>query len=131
MALEAKVARIINSRELAINKGSDDGVKEGMEFKVVEPEMDIVDPDTEEPLGSITRVKVRIRISEVRPRFSIGRTYELYHIYLDPSPLELGTSKREVRKVKALRTKDPHKFYEESSYVEVGDLVVQLEENEI
>jgi hypothetical protein len=131
MALEGKVARILNSRELAINKGSDAGVKEGMEFKVVEPGMDIVDPDTEEPLGSIIRVKVRIRISEVRPRFSIGRTYELYHTYLDPHPLELRTSRREVTNVKVLRNKDPHKFYEESSYVEVGDLVVQLEDNEI
>ena len=131
MALEGKVARILNSRELAINKGSDAGVEKGMEFKVVESTMDIVDPDTEEPLGSITRVKVRIRISEVQPRFSIGRTYEIYHTYLDHRPLGLSASRQEVAKVKLLRTKDPHNFYEESGYVEVGDLVVQLGENEI
>ena len=34
MTIEGKVAKILNSREIAINKGSEDGVKTGMKFNV-------------------------------------------------------------------------------------------------
>ena len=49
MLIEGKVAAIVNERELAINRGADVGVKEGMIFKVVEPELDVTDPDTGRP----------------------------------------------------------------------------------
>ena len=47
MAIEGKVAAILNERDLVINRGSDSGVQEGMRFGVVEKDVPIVDPDTE------------------------------------------------------------------------------------
>src|SRR4051812_6821678 len=48
------VARVLNSRELVINRGSEHGVELDMHFEVLAPEgEDITDPETGEPLGSI------------------------------------------------------------------------------
>ena len=33
--IRGKIARVLNSREVAINKGADDGVKIGMVFKIL------------------------------------------------------------------------------------------------
>ena len=56
--IRGKIARVLNSREVAINKGADDGVKIGMTFKILSTKgSEIKDPDTGEPLGSVDLVK--------------------------------------------------------------------------
>ncbi len=75
--IEGKVARILNARELVINRGSDQGVQIGMRFEVLDPKADhIADPDTGEIIGSVYRPKVNVQIAVLEPRLSIGRTYE-------------------------------------------------------
>jgi hypothetical protein len=70
------VARILNSRELVINRGTDHGVDVGMYFEVLAPEgEDIKDPETGQSLGSIERPKVAVRIIEAQPLLSVARTY--------------------------------------------------------
>ena len=46
MVIEGKVAKVLNSRELIINKGTDDGVEIGMRFDVQGSGLDILDPDS-------------------------------------------------------------------------------------
>ena len=75
MPVEAKVANILNARELVINKGGKDGVKEDMIFKIVEPQIQVLDPETNDLLGDLSREKIRIKVSEVHARFSVGRTF--------------------------------------------------------
>ena len=48
--IRGKVARVLNSREIAINLGSTNGVVVGMHFDVVDSKEDIRDPDTKEVL---------------------------------------------------------------------------------
>jgi len=136
MAIEGKVAAILNERELVINKGTDAGVKGEMKFKVMEPGVDIKDPDTGEPLGTIQREKIRVEIVEVHPRYSVGRTYETYVISVAGlgsdvvdaitrwSPL-LG---REVTRVRTLRTDraTAKASNDRSCFVEVGDQIAQV-----
>ena len=46
--IRGKVARILNSREMVINVGSDSGVAVGMRFEVMDAKgEDILDPDME------------------------------------------------------------------------------------
>lgn len=72
-----KVARILNSRELALTIGSQGGVKIGMYFDVLDPVgHDITDPDTGKILGSIERSKVRVKIAKVQDFLSVASTYK-------------------------------------------------------
>ena len=75
--LRGKVARILDSRNLVINIGSQQGVKIGMYFDVMDPKgEDIRNPDTNEILGSIERPKVRIRITYTQDKLSVASTYK-------------------------------------------------------
>ena len=89
MAIEGKVAGILHERELVINRGAEAGVKERMRFKIVEPQVDIKDPDTGEALGTVTHEKIRVEIVEVQPKFSKGRTYETFVDYVPLAKLPL------------------------------------------
>ena len=61
---------------LAINVGSERGVKTGMEFNVLEKEIQITDPDSGESLGTVTTRKGRVRVTTVSERFSIAAVVE-------------------------------------------------------
>ena len=125
--IEGKVAKILNTRELVINRGSEDGVTNGMKFEVVDDFDEILDPDTLENLGTIKRVKIRVKADEVHPRFSITRTYETYQVS-EPSAISVAQSvhfSRTVTKVKTISNSET--AYEEGrSYIRVGDKVVQI-----
>ena len=74
--IEGKVAQVLNTRELVINVGSDDGVKRGMIFEVLDDTgSEIRDPDTNELLGSVLRPKVRVKVTTVEPRLAVASTY--------------------------------------------------------
>ena len=75
MGIEGKVAKVLNSRELVFNKGASDGVETGMKFHV-QGMIDIVDPDSQEDLGSLARSKLEVEVVEVEPRFAIARSFE-------------------------------------------------------
>ncbi len=109
-----------------------------MKFKVTEPELSLKDPDTGESLGSLAREKIRIRIVEVQPRFSIGKTYETYVVNVGGTAAgmifgALGQSvpRQEVTRVRTLRLDNSISLApmnEEDSFVKVGDPVVQVED---
>jgi hypothetical protein len=140
MAIDGKVAAILNDRELVINKGKNSGVKAGMIFGILE-EREIEDPDTKEELGSVEIVKIRVKVVDVKPKMSICRTYETYNFNLGgsgqlrPVPglpwlgattvaeLFYEPSPNWVTKVKTLNPK----ANEEGAVVDIGDRVRQLE----
>ena len=74
--LAGRVASILNARELVINIGADKGVVLGMKFAVMaDLLMPVLDPETGEVLDMIDREKVRVEVTEVRPKISICRTF--------------------------------------------------------
>lgn len=137
--IKGKVAQILNSRELVINCGSEDGVKIGMYFDVLDPKgQEIKDPDTNEVLGSIERPKVRLKISQVREKLSVAATYKQTKVN-EGGNLALGgfantlmppkwTTKYETLKTDEKTWED---LSEKESYVKIGDPVVQVTKNEI
>ena len=75
--IRGRVARILNSRELALNIGSKHGVEVDMLFDVLDASAeDIKDPDTKMTIGSIYRPKVRVKVVEVQESISVARTYK-------------------------------------------------------
>jgi hypothetical protein len=133
MPITGRVADILNERELVINRGSEAGVKEGTRFKITEPERTVTDPDTGEPLGNFSREKIRVKVVELHPKYSIGMTYQTFVINVGgqlPS-LGFGPPRQEVTRVRTLRvdsTGYPKPLDEASSFVDIGDTAVEVEE---
>jgi len=125
--IEGQVAAIINERELAINRGSDHGVERGMKFEVLEKRpVPITDPETQQELGSVTIVKIRVRVADVEPQWSIAETYEVIGGKTSLAFL-MGM---EAGHVRTLRTDEAitKPLSEQESYVKRGDPVRQIGE---
>jgi len=134
--IKGKVAKILTSRDLVINKGSEDGIFVGMKFDVLDPKGEnIIDPDSKEILGSVLRPKVRIEITSVQKRLSIGSTYkkETYNIggsanfYLSDFARALRPPEW-VTKYETLKTDEAtwENLDEEESFVKTGDPIIEV-----
>lgn len=134
--IRGKVARILNSREVALNIGADAGVATGMYFDILDPKgEDIRDPDTDDVLGSVDRPKVRVQVVKVLGRLCVASTYKKKRVNVggmgfgahDDFTRVLAPPKY-VTLFETLRTTE--KTWEdlapEQSYVKVGDPVVQV-----
>lgn len=139
--IRGKVARVLNSREVAINIGSEQGVIEGMYFDIMDPKgEDIRDPDTGEVLGSLERPKARVQVVRVQPRLSVASTYRKSKVNLGGGGGEgLGLSgayslarqlmpPNWITKFETFKTTEKtwEDLDEKESYVKTGDPVVQV-----
>ncbi|WPD24506.1 MAG: hypothetical protein SD837_08055 [Candidatus Electrothrix scaldis] len=138
--IKGKVARILNSREIVINVGTEQGVAVDMYFDVLEPNgEDIKDPDSGEILGSIQRPKVRVKVSNAQERLSVAMTYKKQEVniggtggagFMEDVGLLAKTlmPPKYVTKYETLKTveKTWEDLSEEESYVKTGDPVVQV-----
>ena len=144
-AIKSKVARVLNSREIVIAAGSEDGVSVGMYFDVLDPKgEDIRDPDTQEVLGSVDRPKVRVRVTKVQGRLAVASTFKKEQINIggvnDGAGLSslasiglLGRSlmpPKFVTKYETLKTDEKtwEDLEESQSYVKTGDPVLQVKQ---
>ena len=128
--LEGKVAQILNDREVVINRGSKDGVETGMKFKIVES-LTILDPDTDEELGSIERENIRVKVIDVQPAFAIAHTYQTYQA-LDGMSRDLfrvAGRTYSMTKVRTIRSSEDASAVD-AKLVRIGDKVVQVDEYE-
>ena len=71
--IECQVAELLSETELAINRGSVDGVKVGMEFRVVGSIL-VVDPERKRETERLEFTKVNVKVFRVGERMSIVRT---------------------------------------------------------
>lgn len=133
--IRGKVARILNSRELALNIGSEHGVEPDMLFDVLDAASeDIRDPDTSEIIGSVYRPKVRVKIVEIQEKISVASTYRSKNVNLGGRGsstsvfANLFTPPRWVREYETLRTEEAtwEDLDESDSYVATGDPVVEV-----
>lgn len=123
--IEGQVAGIVSVREVAINRGVDHGVKEGMVFAILsEKPLQISDPETNQPLININREKVRVKVSTVGDKWAIARTFGP-ELTFSAVGLDIFSTQKE----KTLRVQDaelPQPLREEESYVKRGDRVRQV-----
>lgn len=132
LPIEGRVARILNLRELAINRGTLQGVMEGMVFDVLDPKAeDITDPETGELLGSVYRPKVQVRVFAVEERLSLARTFKSERINMGGSGLG-GIARafeppRWIERHETLKTNEStwQDLDESESIVKTGDPVIE------
>lgn len=68
----ASVVQIINNYRLAINKGREDGIRQGQRMLVYELSRDeIIDPNTGESLGYLEIVKGTAKVINIQAKMSI------------------------------------------------------------
>jgi hypothetical protein len=75
--ITGKVADVLDGYTLIINKGADDDVKVGMIFIVLGFGGDVIDPDSGKSLGPRPVEKLRVKVREVYPQFSLAETYRI------------------------------------------------------
>jgi hypothetical protein len=140
--IRGKVARVLNSRELALNLGSEHGVRIGMFFDILDPKGDnITDPDTGEIIGSIERAKVRVKVVSVQARLSVASTYKKERVNIGGSGSLVGFGSSGLSKLflppeyitqyETLKTQERtwEDLSEDESYVKSGDPVVEVQES--
>lgn len=133
--ITGKVARILNDRDIALNIGGDQGVSVGMFFDVLDTSgEEIRDPENNELLGSVDRVKVRVKVTRVQDKLSVASTFEKTRINIGGEGIGISTFSsllmppKYVVKYKTLRLDDMTRgeISESQSYVKIGDPVEQV-----
>jgi hypothetical protein len=133
--IHGKVARILNTRELIINRGKSDGVRIGMRFAVLDTAGEgVTDPDTGEELGSLQRTKVQVEVTQLDNKICVGRTYVYREVNVGGSAYGYGDIARIFsppkyeRQYETLSAEDAdwQPLSERDSIVKVGDPVVQI-----
>lgn len=66
-----KIIEIINSTNVLINGGIQQGLKEGETLEIYEPGEVVLDPETNTPLGTLDYIKDRIEIVTTYDNFSL------------------------------------------------------------
>ena len=122
--IRALVAQILNSTDLALNRGSDHGIEVGMKFAVLDPiGRDIRDPETQEVIGSIDIAKTVLKVVQVSPQLCVARTFRARQSGLNFGALALGGTKEET--LRSDETRLQQTLHPDDSKVSVGDTAVQ------
>jgi hypothetical protein len=70
------VAEVVSDREVILNRGASQGVREGQYFAILDPDtIEVTDPETGDDLGGIKVVKIVVRAVEVAPKLTLARTF--------------------------------------------------------
>jgi hypothetical protein len=134
--IQAKVARILNSRELILNRGEDAGVLRGMKFAILDPKAENVkDPESGEVLGSVYRPKVEVQVTVVEERLSVARTFRSTRVNLGGQGFGSGLTDpfrppKWVDRPQTFRTDEEtwETLSEAESFVKTGDLAKEIVE---
>lgn len=68
---EFKVVKIIDTKRIVINAGSNDGITADDRFEIIQQGDAVMDPDTNEYLGRLDYVKACIKIENLFPKMSV------------------------------------------------------------
>lgn len=124
--IRAKVARVLNTTDLALNKGSAAGVEVGMRFAILSDKGEnITDPDTNEVLDSVDIAKTLVKIVSVTEKLAVGRTFRSTENTRSISSMFAMT---ESQRHETLRT-DERRLQQEldpkDSFIKIGDAAIQ------
>lgn len=122
--IEAKVARVLNTTDVALNRGSESGVEVGMRFAILSDRGEnIRDPDTKEILDSIAIAKTLVKIVSVTPKLAVGRTFRSIESTGFASILTHGSARHET--LRSGESRVQQELDPKDSLVKIGDRAIQ------
>ena len=132
--IRGKVARVLSSRDVALNRGMVDGVEIGMVFKILSTVAPTVtDPDTGELIGSVEMEfeKTSVKVTSVQERLSLASTFRTRKVNVGGVGIRPATKLFEPPKwetqVETFETNEPDEaIFARDTIVKTGDLVVQV-----
>lgn len=125
-----RIIRILDDHTVVVNLGRIHGVERKMRFVIYTPSDQIVDPETNETLGSYRQRKGVVVANEVHERFMIASTPVVREqVIKETSLMGLGSKERETRTFRPSLGVAPSqiKGLPNGDEVVVGDAVEQLE----
>jgi hypothetical protein len=133
-----KVAELLSDRSLIINRGSNDGVRLNMVFKVYDAVgKEVKDPDTGEDLGRVNLPKIEVAVTHVYEKYSIAQTHKYKEInvggtWTGVNVANIFTPPKYVKKYETFEIDEStqKKIDEKKSMVKIGDVVEQVLLNE-
>ena len=93
---DGRVAKVLSDREVILNKGANDDIKEGLRFVVFSIGDEILDPNTRESLGCLELVKGKGEVVHVHERICTIETYEYDYVTQTSNFILGGEEKRRV-----------------------------------
>ena len=72
--LTGKIIRIVDSKTIIINLGTSDGITDNSYFNLIGEPEEIIDPFSNEKLGSVNIVKAKLKTSQAYEKFTIATT---------------------------------------------------------
>lgn len=132
--ISGKIAKIINSREVALNVGRERGVSPRMVFDVLSGSgHEIIDPDTGDSLGIFKSPTTQVKVNRVEDKFSIAGTFRSKRVQIaDIRLFQAPTweTRYETLKARGEFESTSEDLDEKDSCVSVGDPVVQVIDDE-
>lgn len=127
MSKKNKVIKIINDTSLVINVGSIDSVKNGDEFEIFQPGCEVLDPETNESLGTLDYVKATVRVKNAFPKMSVCVNTQTKSEPLFPPTMNVFSAAREVIQTLPIAPEDISGGYENvDKTIRIGDLVRKI-----
>lgn len=116
--IEGKIAGIVNSTDVIMNKGGEDGVKPEMTFQIYSYGEEIVDPETNESLGQVENVKADTKVKHIQDRMTILTSSETTQ---KTTGLTIMSQMRSSQVVQKDITNEDEDYRNESKHVIRGD----------
>ena len=130
--ISGSVARLLNDRELVINRGATHGVEVGMRF-ANSPRKVSVSPIQKEGLkiGDVERPKTLVKVTQVQEKLAVASTYRTKTVGGDwIARLPMFRPQQEPEEIRETLRAETSEFArplkKEESYVQLGDRAVQV-----
>ena len=130
--IRGKIAKVINSREVALNIGAAHGVESGMLFEILDDGgSEVRDPDTGELLGLAERSKIKVLITRTYDKFAVAHTYRRKEVNVGGRGALLGEYPKWEIHYETLKSQGGFEravedLDEKGSRVAIGDPAVQV-----
>lgn len=130
--ISGSVARLLNDRELVINRGATHGVEVGMRFAILAEEgIGITDPETGLEIGDVERPKTLVKVTQVQEKLAVASTYRTKTVGGDwIARLPMFRPQQEPEEIRETLRAETSEFArplkKEESYVQLGDRAVQV-----
>jgi hypothetical protein len=82
MSQNWKVVKIIDEYNIVVNAGYEHGINKGARLEIFVPGEEVIDPDTNESLGTLDTIKAYLEVKNVFPKMCVCENAETRQVSL-------------------------------------------------